>query len=222
MMKFVDPFELSLIFGSSLLPMVHGGGEGAGILGVLDQILSQIERGVGAGWQPFPGLQGMGINLHPVLVHFPIAFLYAFFLCEVIAVVLRHAPLRRLASGMLYFGAGAAVLTVIAGFVAASTVPHGEAVHEIMEWHEQFGLTVTVLAAVLAIWRAVSGPPESAMAKGLSFGLGIVMLACLTIGADLGGLMVYGHGVGVQALQSAQESDRHRHGGATDVRAMPE
>lgn len=202
----------------SRLPEVHGGGDsGAGFLGVLDNILRAVERGIeggGPSWNPVAGIEALGSNLHPMIVHFPIAFLFGFFLFEALGLVRRQTALRQVASGMLYLGAVGAVLAATAGIIAGRSVPHGAAVHEIMEWHERLGLTVAGLSVALALWRALGGLPTSTMAKAFHICLAVVVGICLFVGADLGGLMVYQHGVGVKSLQDATDAVQHQHAGA--------
>jgi uncharacterized membrane protein len=164
------------------------------------------------------GIEALGSNLHPMIVHFPIAFLFGFILCEVVGLAARRPVARHWASGMLYLGAMGAVVAATAGIIASNTVPHGAAVHDIMEWHERLGLTVAVLAVAMAGWRFFGGEPEIPMAKALHLGVAGLIAGCLYLGADLGGLMVYKYGVGVQSLQRPEEAVQHLH---TGVPAAP-
>lgn len=203
-----------------LLPVIHGGGESGSASGILDilnrflEILSQNESGQGregASWGPLDGIETLGSNIHPILVHFPIVFLITFFMLEITGIVLRHGILRQTATTLLYLGAFSAVSAVGAGIVAAGNVPHGVIVHEIMEWHERAGIMVTFLSVTMALWRALSGARFSSMAQALHLFLGGIMILCLFLGTDLGGLMVYKYGVGVKSLQSTQSITNHDH-----------
>ncbi|SMF95760.1 Uncharacterized membrane protein [Methylomagnum ishizawai] len=212
--------------GGMGLPGVHGGGDGgAGLVGVLDGVLTAItdfldgkSGGSGGGPDgPLAGILALGANIHPMVVHFPIAFIVAFFLLEIAGVAMQRQVWRQWASGMLYCGAIGAVLAVAAGLVAEDRVPHGAAVHEIMEWHERLGITVAVLTVGMAIWRAVAKENLAGMAQALHFFLAGLIVTCLVFGTDLGGLMVYQYGVGVKGLQSADE--HHHHEGGKDEAA---
>jgi uncharacterized membrane protein len=198
----------------SMLPALHGGGhggEGGGLVGLVNSLLDTLSRGLepGSSWNPIAGIDALGSNVHPLIVHFPIAFLIGFLLLEVIGLAFRNIAIRQIASGMLYLGAVGAVAAATAGLIAEETVPHGAAVHEIMEWHERLGLTVASLAVVMAVWRAASGVRFSAMALALHLFLAGIIAVCLFFAADLGGLMVYQYGVGVKNLQQAD--DHHHH-----------
>lgn len=197
-------------------PLIHGeegDGEG-GIVSLVQMLLEKITSLVesGTAWMLFPGVRALAMNLHPIIVHFPIAFLSGYFLLDVIGVAMRRPSLRHAASWMLYLGALGAVVAAAAGLIAASNVPHGDMVHEVMEWHERMMLTVAGLALVLAIWRAAAaGHVSSTMAQGLHLFLSTLMMTLLVLGSDLGGLMVYQHGVGVAHLQQPEEASRHTH-----------
>jgi len=208
---------------ASWLPAVHGGADaaGGGLVGLLDKLLENATRSVepGGSFQLLPGIQALGPNVHPTLVHFPIVFLSAFFLLEVLGCLVYRERLRRAAAPMLYCGAVGAAAAVAAGLYAAATVPHGQAVHEIMEWHQRIGLMVAGLALILSIWRRLARRAIDGMDRALYLFLAGIMTIGMVFGADLGGLMVYQHGVAVQSLQQADA--HHRHEGAEPADGGP-
>jgi uncharacterized membrane protein len=194
--------------------LVHGGAGdgGGGSLALLDELLAKLSNIVNSGgpseW--FPGILELGLNVHPMLVHFPIAFLSLFLLLEIAGAALGRESLRRAAAVMLHCGAAGAILASAAGLYAESVVPHGQTVHDVMEWHKRFGLTTTGLALVLSVWRLASESLSfSQMAQALYFTLATLMTVSMIFGADLGGLMVYRHGVAVQSLQQPDPSHHH-------------
>jgi uncharacterized membrane protein len=155
-----------------------------------------------------PGLAGME-NIHPLLVHFPIAFLTAFFVLDVVASLLKKPHWRNIASYFLYFGAVGVIFTVIAGFIAAYSVIHSETVHQIMERHEHFGLSVLILSVILSAWRLKSGAALMGGANNLFLILSGLMCVLMTLGADLGGLMVYNYGTAVHVAQPMEDCHHH-------------
>lgn len=147
-----------------------------------------------------PGINAMA-NIHPLFVHFPIAFLTAFFVVELFATIIGLERIRRLASWFLYFGTLGAIAAVGAGFRAAATVAHAQEVHPIMENHEHLMVGVLALALLLSFWRIFAGGSLSSVTlRVIYLILALVMLGAMTVGADLGGLMVYKYGVGVKAV----------------------
>ena len=201
---------------SAGIPSIHGSADGgAGLVGLLDTVLNALSKAFdsGGGFEWLPGIGVLGLNIHPGLVHFPIAFLTVFFLLEMLGMFIPGGRLRQTASAMLYCGTLGALLAAAAGLYAANTVPHGAEVHDIMEWHERFGLAVAGLALGFSAWRYWARPAVQGMERALLSALSIIMMAGLVFGADLGGLMVYGHGVAVHALQEADAHHHHQDGG---------
>lgn len=200
-------------FLGGLLPTVHGGADGSGgLVAVLDKVLDGMNRALepgSGGFELLPGALALGLNVHPAVVHYPIALLTLFWLLDVIGSLSRRERLRQAAAAMLYCGTVGALLAVAAGLYAEHVVTHGQVVHEIMEWHERLGLTVTVLALGLSLWRLLAKTAIVGMANVLHLSLASLMVLCLIFGADLGGQMVYRHGVAVQQLQDANAEHHH-------------
>jgi uncharacterized membrane protein len=198
---------------------IHGGADqGGGIVESISSLLAFFEnlstQGPGEIFSSImPGIAGMD-NIHPLLVHFPIAFLSAFFALDVIATLAKKEQWRSVASWFLYFGTVAAVFTVIAGFIAANSVAHGENVHNIMERHEHFGVSVFSLALVLSVWRMKSGALIRGGANSFFLTLSALLCVLMLLGADLGGLMVYHYGVAVKAAPVPEDSITHVHNNA--------
>jgi uncharacterized membrane protein len=189
---------------------IHGGADhDGGILQSLTGLLAFFEnlsQGGGCGFFSalLPGVAGLD-NIHPLLVHFPIAFLSAFFLLDLIAYLAKKSPWRDIASYFLYFGAVGAIFTVISGFIAAYSVAHNETVHEIMLRHQYFGISVLTISVILSVWRLKSGVAITGGANYFFLILSGVMCVLLTFGADLGGLMVYNYGTAVHAVQTPDD-----------------
>jgi uncharacterized membrane protein len=144
-------------------------------------------------------------NLHPLLVHFPIAFLSVFIVIDLIGTVRKNVALRKFAGSLLYLGTFFAIFTVLAGFEAAESVPHGHNVHEIMERHEQLGISILGLSLALSAWRL----RRSVEGFGIYNILSLILAGVLIWGADLGGLMVYEYGVAVEAVTVSPEDNHH-------------
>lgn len=195
---------------------VHGNADSPGISGSLETFLAFLDSLLGkSGGEIFssliPGIAAMA-NIHPLLVHFPIAFLTGFVVLDLVATLAKKPQWREFAGGLLYIGTVMAVFTVIAGFVAANSVAHGENAHAIMERHEGFGVTVLGLAAVLSGWRWKAGGQIQGEINILYLILSALLGLCLVLGADLGGLMVYKYGVAVEAVPVSTTSfGAHQH-----------
>ena len=194
---------------------VHGNADSPGISGSLETFLAFLDSLLAkSGGEIFssllPGIAAM-VNIHPMLVHFPIAFLTCFIVLDLVASLAKKPQWREFAGGLLYVGTIMAVFTVIAGFVAANSVAHGENVHDIMERHESFGVTVLGLAVVLSGWRWKAGGQIQGEINILYLILSALLGLSLALGADLGGLMVYKYGVAVAAVPVSPASLHSHH-----------
>lgn len=197
---------------------IHGGADHGG--GIVDSITSllaffeELSTHDSASIFPvlMPGISNME-NIHPLLVHFPIAFLSAFFILDLVGTLARKQHWRDVASWLLYLGTVAAAFAVTAGLIAASTVAHSEEVHAIMERHEHFGISVLSLAALLSLWRMKTGGVIQSGANSFFLVLAGLLCVLMALGADLGGLMVYRYGVSVRAVTVpvSETGDMHQH-----------
>lgn len=189
---------------------VHGGGMGGGVAANVASLLEFLE-GLSGKTPPemfaaiLPGVAALE-NIHPLLVHFPIAFFTAFFLIDCIGTVTKKAQWRYVAACLLYLGTIAAIFTVIAGLFAANSVEHGDDVHDIMERHEHIGIAVLSLSLFLSAWRLKQWGMHSSGTNAIFLGLAGFLCFLLSLGADLGGLMVYQYGVAVKSEAVSQAS----------------
>ena len=193
---------------------IHGGS--GGVAAVMESFLTFIESLHDKNPEQIfvtimPGFAAMA-NVHPLLVHFPIALLTTFFLLDVFGSLFGRDAWRQAASYLLYLGAIAALLTVMAGLQAAATVPHDEVVHQIMERHEAFGFSIASIAVFLSLWRLMSREFPRGGGNFLFLILAALLNLLIVLGADLGGLMVYKHGVAVAAVPEPVETVGHDHG----------
>jgi len=188
---------------------VHGsaGGHKAsdGVAGGVEALLTFLESLIGLSAPEMfsvimPGISSMA-NIHPVVVHFPIALLVMFFIVDLVASILQKDSWRQVATGMLYLGTIAAGVSVAVGLMAAGSVEHGDNVHLIMERHKLIGISILCLSLMLSIWRLLSGGAIKGVTNIIFLIFAVVLNILIMLGADLGGLMVYKYGVAVEAVE---------------------
>ena len=218
---------IDLIF--DVLPQIHGGGNHGGLgavkgleafLTFLESLSTKSPAEIFAAFMP--GISAMD-NIHPLLVHFPIALFTLFFFADTLGSLFSKPAWREFATPILYIGTLSAILTVAAGLQAAYSAPHNDATHAIMLRHQAFGISVTVLALILSL-RRLFAPDSFIYTKTYGhFALSGLLVLCLTLGADLGGLMVYQYGVAVAPVMQQNKIDkqvpqhRHDHGSTPHV-----
>lgn len=172
--------------------------------------------------QWLPGLGSMP-NLHPLFVHFPIALLGAFLFAQLLAFLFNREGSKIAADWLLYLGTLGTVAAAIAGLFASQTVAHENIVHSIMMEHRNMGLNAAALALLLSLLRLFSGRVLTRFGHISHLLLGGWIFFYIIRGADLGGMMVYQHGVGIQTVnatqirrnlsQRTQQQHGHSHGG---------
>jgi uncharacterized membrane protein len=163
----------------------------------------------------FQGISEMP-NIHPLIVHFPIALLTSFLLMEFLNLVTAKESFRAAATWMLYLGTVGALAAVLAELWAASTVEHSEEAHKVLLRHRDLGITVLALSVILSAWHIYAGGSFSRKGQAFHLAVAFIMVTIMALGADKGGLMVYKYGVGEKAARTA-EAEGHIHAGEEDM-----
>ena len=143
----------------------------------------------------FPHLQ----NIHPLVVHFPLAFLTGAVGLYILAWLLRWDWWAWLPFWLLLLGTLTAGLAVAIGLRAEPGVMVAPSVRAaLLEPHEDLMLTTLALAVLLTVWAAIARPlPQRG--RVLFVLLLLALLAVMTRGADYGGRMVYDYNAGGNA-----------------------
>lgn len=158
-------------------------------------------------------------RLHAALNDLPAALLLVAVLFDLASALLRRPALRVAGFWTLVAGAAGAILAVVSGLQAEDHIAHGEAVHQLMETHEELALITLGIFAVLTLWRIVRetrmGGTERAIVLALSVGGAGMLMAT----AVYGGKLVFDHAAGIptEVLQSEmheRSEGHHHHGGA--------
>ena len=142
-------------------------------------------------------------NVHPLLVHFPIALLVTAVIADITVFVTRGHPLsRHLATGLYLAGTAMLVASYFTGQSAAATVRVPGMAHAALNEHWTWALRTTVYFSGVALGRLCLIPASGLWQGRLSpvwIGIGVLGIGLLVQTAELGGLMVFTHGVGVAA-----------------------
>ena len=157
-------------------------------------------------------------RLHAALNDLPTALLVAAVFFDLVGTVTCRAPFRQVGFWTLVLGvlgAGAAVLT---GLQAEGEIAHGEAVHRVMERHEQLGLVTLGVFAVLALWRIAREGRMAGAERALSVALAVGGVGVLFATGMYGGRLVFDHAAGIPTAvierELAERSEGHHQHGA--------
>jgi uncharacterized membrane protein len=132
-------------------------------------------------------------RLHPLFVHFPIAFLLGAGLVEIIALLRRKALGGPAASAMLICALVGSLVAVPLGWLNASTSNHPGA-EKLVEYHRWAGvatLAITVVALGLMIWLKNS---RTRVLATIYLVVLLLAVGAAIITAHWGGEIIYGEG----------------------------
>lgn len=144
------------------------------------------------------------MELHPTIVHFPIALAVVVMLWDIGRWIFDRENLLRAG-----FWGGTTPLLIIAFCGALAAVATGLAaepedasgvVHGLLEAHETMAFIGTGLLATLTFWRVGLRGAFPRKAGFLYLFLVLAAVVVVGYGAYFGGQMVYSHGVGVDAV----------------------
>lgn len=153
-------------------------------------------------------------NLHPLLVHFPIALISVSAFFHVAASMARgkacveHCAV--LAHTTLWLGALAALPTAFFGWQAFNSVNHDEASHSAMLIHRAWALSTLAVLVALAGWDAWRSKVDALPAWWFA-GAVIGAWGMVASTAWHGGELVYRHGLGVMSLPVVESGQMHGH-----------
>jgi uncharacterized membrane protein len=143
----------------------------------------------------FPGAQHLQ-NIHPLVVHFPIALLLAAALMYWMGFLARRESWQWSGMWTLVLGALGAAAAAATGLYAAPGVMLAPSVKTaLLANHKQIMIAVAMLSAALALW-AIAARPIPARGRGVFLAMLLLMAALLAKGADYGGRMVYDYNAG--------------------------
>jgi uncharacterized membrane protein len=142
-------------------------------------------------------------NIHPMLVHFPIAWWIAAVLVDLISLTLPRATWTNTVASTLYpAGAIAATVTYLTGRQAAMAVQTPGMAYPIVLEHWNWALATMVgfwLVTVLRLAVNLKHPQPPRWARIALAATALVALASLFETGERGARLVFEHGVGVSA-----------------------
>ncbi|HEV8382152.1 MAG TPA: DUF2231 domain-containing protein [Gemmatimonadales bacterium] len=155
---------------------------------------------------------------HAILNDLPAALLTVAVLFDIAAAATKRESLMWAAIWTLWAGVIGGWAAVVAGKLAERTIEHGDAIHEIMDKHQNMALITMALFTVVLAWRLVRRlqmpPQELALTRMLS----IVGIAALVWTGILGGRLVFEHAAGIPSrtlqveLENREAGHQHQPG----------
>ncbi|HEY3220724.1 MAG TPA: DUF2231 domain-containing protein [Gemmatimonadales bacterium] len=150
---------------------------------------------------------------HAVLNDLPAALLLVAVLFDIGAAATKRESLMWAAIWTLWAGVIGGWAAVIAGKLASASIDHGEAIHEIMEKHENMALLTMGLFTAVLVWRLIRRFQMPAQELALTRMLSIIGIAGLVWTGILGGRLMFQHAAGIptETLQAELENREAGH-----------
>lgn len=138
-------------------------------------------------------------EVHPSLVHFPLALLPLSVGADLLGRLTGSEALLDIGRRTMPLAAGSAVVAGAAGLMAQTEVEaDGEAL-EMLKTHRTLNLGLVTVASAMAAYRSGRERPSVGY-----LAMGLAGLATMAYSAYLGGAMVYHEGVGVEAADGVR------------------
>jgi uncharacterized membrane protein len=132
-------------------------------------------------------------EIHPSLVHFPIALFPDSIGADAVGRATGNRGLLETARHTIELAAVGAALAGVSGLVAQEEVNVEGETMDMLITHRNLNIAATLVMGALALWRSRRYRPSLGY-----LGLGLAGVGALTYSAYLGGSLVYKHGVGVK------------------------
>ena len=138
-------------------------------------------------------------NIHPLVIHFPIAFLMGAALFYFAAWVFKKDDWAKTGFWVLVLGALSLAVSVGTGLYAEQGVMIALSVREkLLLPHKQYMIVASAICLIATVWAVIARPfPKKG--RILFLILLLAMVGTMTAGADFGGRMVYDYNAGGDA-----------------------
>lgn len=141
-------------------------------------------------------------NLHPLIVHFPIALFVTAVICELLAYFRKSPLLSNTALLTACVAAIGAILAIVTGLSAKSIVPVAGEVRIALESHETLGYLVLITSLTFAALKVASYRLKTDRLQIAQLFVGFAGVVIAFMAAYEGGELVYKHGIGARVLEN--------------------
>ena len=153
-------------------------------------------------------------NIHPLVVHFPVALWPAALLFAVVGAWRGRDDLFKVGRWLAYLGMIGAALAVATGFLATAEMGHDAPGHDLVHVHRDFMIVASILGLVTTILFAALRKRQSKAVQWTLVAALSLSVVVMTLGADRGAALVFQYGVGTS--QEQPPATVHQHEGGDD------
>jgi uncharacterized membrane protein len=140
-------------------------------------------------------------NLHPLIIHFPIALIFVILACDAIGVFFKRKAFFEIGTILSVFALAGAIAAVISGLVAEDSAWKIAQVHETLEDHETAAFIFLGFMVMYTAFRIVFRQRISEKLGWLSLLLALWGSAIVARVGFLGGEMVFHYGTAVKQAE---------------------
>lgn len=140
----------------------------------------------------------LNIELHPILVHFPIGLITIAVGFYISSLFVRQPFLKEVGFWNLIIGTIGAAASVLTGMWAEEELSPSHEIHELIEQHEILGFLTAGVFVLLSAWAFVRKDQFGKFEYLLFVSILFVGLIVLAITGYYGGELVYEYGVGTK------------------------
>ncbi len=136
-------------------------------------------------------------NIHPLLVHFPIALLTISVLFDLVYLLTKKEVFSSVGWWTQLAGVAGLAGTIVSGLYAERTVIIATEARSCFETHQQMAFVSATIFAILLLWRIASKTNLPSKQRAAYLLLSLLGVIAMWVGAWYGGEMVYGLNVGI-------------------------
>lgn len=160
------------------------------------------------------------IELHPAIVHFPIALLTVAAFFGLLSLFTKKELFREIAFWNLLLGVIGSIAAVLTGFIGEQNLAHNDEIHQVLTKHKFTGLGILILSFALLTWIWVR-KNKFGKVEYITWVLFLVLgTAAVFYQGFLGGKMVFEQGAGVKPMEQymghGDSTKPHSHSNSTE------
>lgn len=151
-----------------------------------------------------PGLSAAP-NWHPLFVHYPVVLWTIALPVFAIGIARKRDDLVALGRWLAHAAAASALVTVVTGLIAEDALGHDSPGHDLVHAHKYFMLSTALIGVATSVVMHLTRSRTDLKSRALGGGMLLITVVVMSLGADRGALLVYGHGVGTRRQAGGDE-----------------
>jgi uncharacterized membrane protein len=153
-------------------------------------------------------------NIHPLIVHFPIAFLFIAIFVDILSIILKKQVWIKNSAIMLYtIGTATALAAYLSGRQAADSVHLPPMANPVLNHHSDLALMTVLFFVLFTLIRVISvwkGGKRYVLSSIILIVISFSGLYLIIETGEHGAELVYKHGVGIQKVEDSKHEEEEK------------